>query len=76
MNGKQAKAIRRRAKQMMVEWYKSLLPDEEQEKVTEELVLDKIPQGYVRSMGKVFYSSYSLDWFIKAEKLKFKHGTS
>jgi hypothetical protein len=76
VNGKQAKAIRRRAKQMMVEWYKTLLPEEEQEKVTEELVLEQIPQGYHRSMGKVFYSAYSLDWFIKAEKLKFKHGTA
>lgn len=76
MNGKQAKAIRRRAKQMMVEWYKSLLPEEEQDKVEEHTVLSQIPQGYVNSLGRVFYSTYSLDWFIKAEKLKFKYGTS
>ena len=71
MNGKQAKAIRRRAKQMMVEWYKTMLPEEEQDKVTEQMVLDQIPQHTVKNLGTVSYSAYSLDWFIKAEKLKY-----
>ena len=71
MNGKQAKAIRRRAKQMMVEWYKNMLPEEEQDKVTVDTVLDQIPQHTVKNMGTDSYSAYSLDWFIKAEKLKY-----
>ena len=71
MNGKQAKAIRRRAKQTMVQWYKTMLPEEEQDKVTEQMVLDQIPQHTVKNMGTTQYSAYSLDWFIKAEKLKY-----
>lgn len=71
MNGKQAKAIRRRAKQMMVDWYKNMLPEEEQANVTVDTVLEQIPQNTVKNMGVVSYSAYSLDWFIKAEKLKY-----
>ena len=40
MNGRKAKAIRRQAKEDMVEWLQSLLEGEEKDKVTLSSVLD------------------------------------
>lgn len=74
MNGKQAKAIRRRAKESMVEWYKSQLPEEEHEKVTPELVMEQIPQDKHISMRTSRHSAFSYKWFVKAEKLKYYYG--
>lgn len=74
MNGKQAKAIRRKAKESMVSWYNNMLPEEEKGKATMEQIMEQIPQGYHTHVGCRHHSAYSLKWFIKAEKLKYYHG--
>jgi hypothetical protein len=74
MNGKQAKEIRRKAKQSMMQWFKDMLPEEERGEVTVEKVMEQIPQGYHKSMGTTRHSAYSMEWFIKAEKLKYYYG--
>lgn len=69
MNGRKAKAIRRQAKEDMVEWLQSLLEGEERDKVTLSTVLDLAPsQRHVRSFGSVKLSIYSFKWFVKMVK--------
>lgn len=66
MSGKKAKAIRRQAKENMVEWLQSLLEGEERDKVTTKNVLELAPQQtHVMSFGTVKLSIYSHKWFIK-----------
>lgn len=69
MNGRKAKAIRRQAKDNMVEWLQSLLEGEERDKVTATTVLDLAPkQTHVMSFGTVTLSIYSYKWFVKMIK--------
>jgi len=69
MNGRKAKAIRRQAKEDMVEWLQSLLEGEEKDKVTLSSVLDLAPkQTHVMNFGVVRLSIYSFQWFVKMIK--------
>jgi len=69
MHGRKAKAIRRQAKENMVEWLKSLLDGEERDKVTTKNILELAPkQTHVISFGTVTLSIYSYKWFAKQLK--------
>jgi len=69
MHGRKAKAIRRQAKENMVEWLKSLLDGEERDKVTTKNILELAPkQTHVISFGSVTLSIYSYKWFAKQLK--------
>jgi hypothetical protein len=69
MNGRKAKAIRRQAKEDMVEWLQSLLDGEEKDKVTLSSVLDLAPkQTHVLTFGTIKLSIYSFKWFVKMVK--------
>jgi len=69
MHGRKAKAIRRQAKENMVEWLKSLLDGEERDKVTTKNILELAPkQTHIVSFGTVTLSIYSYKWFIKQLK--------
>ena len=69
MNGKKAKAIRRRALQEMIDWYKSLLGPEEADKVSKNNIFELIPkQTHFRALGQFKLSVYSYKWFIKIIK--------
>ena len=69
MNSKQEKKIRKHAQQLMVEWLKSVVPEEEQEKVTLENVHTYIPeQTHVYGNRSLHVSAYTLRWFIKGIK--------
>tara|TARA_B100001245_G_scaffold191644_1_gene149930 strand:- start:142 stop:384 length:243 start_codon:yes stop_codon:yes gene_type:complete len=69
MNGKKAKAIRRRALQEMIDWYKSLLGPEEADKVSKDNIFELIPkQTHFRALGQFKLSVYSYKWFIKIIK--------
>jgi len=69
MHGRKAKAIRRQAKENMVEWLKSLLDGEERDKVTTKNILELAPkQTHVISFGTVILSIYSYKWFVKQLK--------
>jgi hypothetical protein len=69
MHGRKAKAIRRQAKDNMVEWLKALLPKEEQSKVTTETIQELAPkQTHVMNFGTIKLSIYSYRWFVKMVK--------
>ena len=75
MNSKQEKKIRKHAQQLMVEWLKSVVPEEEQEKVTIENVHTYIPeQTHVYGNRSLHVSAYTLRWFIKGIKKIIKQG--
>ena len=75
MNSKQEKKIRKHAKHLMVEWLKSVVPEEEQEKVTIENVHNYIPeQTHVYGNRSLHVSAYTLRWFIKGIKKLIKQG--
>jgi len=75
MNSKQEKKIRKHAQQLMVEWLKSVVPEEEQEKVTLENVHTYIPeQTHVYGNRSLHISAYTLRWFIKGIKKLIKQG--
>jgi hypothetical protein len=75
MNSKQEKKIRKHAQQLMVEWLKSVVPEEEQEKVTLENVHTYIPeQTHVYGNRSLHVSAYTLRWFIKGIKKLIKQG--
>ena len=75
MNLKKEKQIRRKAKQLMVEWLRSVIPDEDKNKVTIENVHTYIPdQTHVYANQQLHISAYTLRWFIKRIKLLIKQG--
>jgi len=75
MNSKQEKKIRKHAKHLMVEWLKSVVPEEEQEKVTIVNVHNYIPeQTHVYGNRSLHVSAYTLRWFIKGIKKLIKQG--
>ncbi len=75
MNSKQEKKIRKHAKHLMVEWLKSVVPEEEQEKVTIENVHTYMPeQTHVYGNRSLHVSAYTLRWFIKGIKKLIKQG--
>jgi len=75
MNSKQEKKIRKHAKHLMVEWLKSVVPEEEQEKVTIENVHTYMPeQTHVYGNRSLHVSAYTLRWFIKGIKKLIRKG--
>jgi len=69
MNSRKSKQIRKQAKEYMLEWYLSLLPEEERKEITLDNVLDKIPQQkYTIGFGTRKLSMFSYRWFIKTLK--------
>jgi len=75
MNSKQEKKIRKHAQQLMVEWLRSVVPDEEKDKVTVENVHTYIPdQTHVYGNRSLHISAYTLRWFIKGIKKLIRKG--
>jgi len=78
MNGRKSKLIRKKAKLLVVEWIKSLLPEEEASKVNLKNYHSLVPpEKHVYANGKLFLSAYTEKWFsqkikklIKTKKLK------
>ena len=59
----------------MVEWLRSVIPDEDKNKVTIENVHTYIPdQTHVYANQQLHISAYTLRWFIKRIKLLIKQG--
>ena len=66
MNGKKAKAIRRRALQEMIDWYKGLLGPEEADKVSKNNIFELIPkQTHFRALGPVSYTHLTLPTILR-----------
>jgi len=69
MNSKKEKQIRKHARQLMVEWLKSVVSAEEQSKIKIENIQNYVPdQTHVYADGRIFVSAYTLRWFIKRIK--------
>jgi len=69
MNSKKAKHVRRRAKELMVDWIKSMVPNDQHKDITVEN-LDKFTpdETHIYANRKVILSAYSFRWFIKKIK--------
>ena len=69
MNRKKIKVLRRRAKEFLVLWMKSLLPEEEQKKVTIDNILTLMPQQthYMHDF-QIHLSAWSFKWVMKRLK--------
>mgnify|MGYP003147388302 CR=1 FL=1 len=69
MNRKKIKVLRRRAKEILVEWLKNLLPEEEQKKVSIKNILSLMPsQTHYINNFQIYLSAWSFKWVMK--KLK------
>jgi len=69
MNSKKEKQIRKHAKQLMIEWLKSVVPVEEQPKIKIDNIQNYVPdQTHVYADGRLIVSAYTLRWFIKRIK--------
>ena len=71
MNGRKAKAQRKRGKQILVEWLHSILPTDTEDKdliTTESLEEYLSDQTHVYLNRKFLLSAYSLKWIYKRVK--------
>ena len=75
MNSKLEKKIRKQAKNLMVSWLQSVVPDEEKDKVTVDNLEEYIPdQTHIYANRSLHISAYTLRWFIKGIKKLIKQG--
>ena len=71
MNRKKIKVLRRRAKEFLVLWMKSLLPEEEQKKVNINNILSLMPtQTHYIHDFRLYLSAWSSKWVMKRLKRK------
>ena len=70
MNGKRAKEVRRKGRQILVEWLRSIIPDEEDSKQINVNNLEEYlaEQTHVYLNRKFMLSAYSLKWIYKRVK--------
>ena len=69
MNGKQAKRIRNRSLELLFDWVKSLVPEEEASKMKLEDAYKMLPsQTHVYANRKLMLSVFSLKWIVKRVK--------
>ena len=69
MNSKKAKHVRRRAKELMVDWIKSMIPEDQHQDITVENLDKYMPdQTHIFANRIVILSGYSYRWFIKKIK--------
>ena len=69
MNSKLCKKIRKQARVVLVEWFKTLLPEEETKGVTVNNIEDFLAsQTHLFANNKIKLSAYSLKWTEKKIK--------
>ena len=70
MSGKRNKKLRKRGKQVLVEWLHSLLPDtKDRDLITTETLEDYLSaQTHIYTNRKFLLSAYSLKWIYKRVK--------
>ena len=70
MNGKKAKRNRKRAKQLLIEWLHTMVPEGEDKSLINLKNLDQfLPrQTHIFANNKFMLSAYSLKWFYKKVK--------
>jgi len=63
MNARRSKKIRRQAKVILVEWFKTLLPEEQTKEVTTNNIENFLsPQTHFFANNQIYLSAYSLKW--------------
>ena len=70
MNGKKAKKLRKKSKQLMVEWWRSMTPEgEDRDKINIKNLHEFLPdQTHIFANNKFMISAYTLRWFYKHVK--------
>jgi len=69
MNGRKAKAIRRKSLLILVDWIKTLVSDEEAKNLTKQQAYDLVPkETHVYLNNRLMLSAMSLKWIIKKIK--------
>ena len=69
MNLKKEKQIRKHAQTLMLDWLKTVVPDEEKPRITLDNLQDFIPnQTHLYANGHLRVSAYTLRWFAKRIK--------
>lgn len=70
MRGKKAKQLRRRSKELLIEWLKTMVPDgEDVNKITMKNLKEFLPeQTHIYANNRFILSAYSLRWFYKQVK--------
>ena len=69
MNGRKAKQIRKKSKQLVIDWLKTMLVDEEREKVSVNNIEKYLPeQTHIYVNKKVMLSAYTPRWFTQRIK--------
>jgi|TARA_A100000171_G_C2065612_1_gene112150 hypothetical protein len=70
MNGKRAKRNRKKAKQLLIEWLHTMVPEgEDKSKINLKNLDQFLPkQTHIFANNKFMLSAYSLKWFYKKVK--------
>ena len=70
MYGKKAKKLRKKSKQLMVEWLRSMTPEgEDRDKINIKNLHEFLPdQTHIFANNKFMVSAYTLRWFYKHVK--------
>ena len=75
MNLKKEKQIRRKASELMLDWLRTVVPDEEKSKVTLDNLESYLPdQTHIYANRQLRISAYTLRWFVKRIKQLIKQG--
>ena len=63
MSSKKDKRIRQRTRELLIEWVKSMLPEEEAEKVNLQNIQSLLPkENHYFANNKIYLNSYSFKW--------------
>ena len=70
MNGRKAKRLRKRGKELLVEWLYSIIPDEEDKQQINVNNIEEYlsEQTHIYTNRKFLLSAYSLKWIYKKVK--------
>jgi len=69
MNARKARQIHQRTRELLVEWVKSLLPEEEAERVSLSNIHNLLPaETHFFANNKIHLNSYSFKWIKKGIK--------
>ena len=69
MNSKLCKQIRKHSKTILVEWFKTLVSEEQSKDVNESNILSYLsPQTHIFTSNQLHLSAYSYRWVVKRVK--------
>ena len=72
MNGKKAKQLRKKSKELVIEWLKTMLIDEEKKKLSMDNFEKYLPeQTHVYMNKRIMVSSYTPKWNMKKLKKEY-----